>query len=81
MSILSNLEDEIYQLKEENTKLKAERDALKQRCETLTDAVQEALAIVEGEWAIVNYHIASRWRPDVEYFQDVLKEKTPCCCL
>jgi predicted nucleic acid-binding Zn-ribbon protein len=75
MSILSNLEDEIYQLKKENAKLKVKRDALKKRCETLTDAVQEALVIVEGEWAIVNYHIASRWRPDVEYFQDILKEE------
>ena len=48
-----------------------ERDA---RVNELEDAIRETLDFYTGEWAAVGNHPASRYRRDVEYYQDLLND-------
>ena len=48
-----------------------ERDA---RIDELEDAIRETLDEKQGEWAAVGNHPASRYRRDVEYYQDLLSK-------
>ncbi len=44
------------------------------RVNELEDAIRETLDEKQGEWAAVGNHPASRYRRDVEYYQDLLSK-------
>ena len=44
------------------------------RVNELEDAIRETLDEKQGEWAAVGNHPSSRFRRDVEYYQDLLDD-------
>ncbi len=45
-----------------------------ERVDKLEDAMREELAHYQSEWASVGNHPASRYRRDVEFYQDLLND-------
>ena len=49
-------------------------EKLDARIDELEDAIRETLEFYTGEWAAVGNHPASRYRRDVEFYQDLLDD-------